>query len=139
MRESLVLSIVLVSCALVAGFRLGEPPSVQAADGRVFELRTYTAVDGKLDALLARFRDHTLPIFEKHGITNIAYWVATDKPNTLIYVIAHESREAAKKSWAAFSEDPAWQKARAESEAAGRLMTGAESVFMTSADFSPMK
>jgi len=71
----------------------------------VFELRTYTCFEGKLPDLLTRFRDHTMQIFEKHGMTSIAYWVPQDAPlsqNTLIYVLAHPSREAAKKNWAAF-------------------------------------
>jgi hypothetical protein len=108
-------------------------------------LRTYTAPEGKLDALNARFRDHTLALFKKHGITNIGYWTPQDAPtsqNTLIYLIAHQSREAAKKSWAAFSADPDWQKARTASEVNGPLTVrpgGVVSVFLTPTVYSPMK
>jgi hypothetical protein len=112
------------------------------ASRRVFELRTYTTNEGKLDALQARFRNHTTKLFEKHGMTNVGYWVPQDDPlarNTLIYVLAHPSREAAKKSWASFQADPDWQKIRNESEAQGRINAKVESVFMDPTDYSPMK
>ena len=91
---------------------------------------------------MARFRNHTMQIFEKHGMTNIAYWVPQDSPaheNTLIYIIAHPSREAAKKNWAEFGKDPEWQKVQKESEANGKIVNKVESVFMDPTDFSPMK
>lgn len=108
----------------------------------MFELRTYTCNEGKLPDLLARFRNHTIQIFEKHGMTSIAYWVPQDAPlsqNTLIYVLAHPSREAAKKNWDAFRNDPEWQKVQKESEANGKLVSKVESVYMDPADFSPIK
>jgi hypothetical protein len=114
----------------------------RAADTRVFEIRTYTALEGKLPDLLKRFRDHTVKLFEKHGMVNIGYWVPQDEPrskNTLIYILAHRSREAAKKSWDAFRQDPAWIKARTESEAAGKIVDRTESVFVSPTDFSPLK
>lgn len=110
--------------------------------GRVFELRTYTTLEGRLDALQKRFRDHTLRLFEKHGMKNIGYWVPQDparSKNTLIYIIAHESREAAEKSWAAFRSDPEWVKARTASEADGKIVDKIESVFMNATDYSPLK
>lgn len=109
---------------------------------RVFELRTYTCYEGKLDALKARFRDHTIKLFEKHGMTNIGYWVPQDEPKsktTLIYILAHKSREEAKKSWDTFRADPDWIKARDASEANGKIVEKLESVFMTPTDFSKMK
>jgi len=118
------------------------PPGVAQERGRVFELRTYTCYEGKLPDLLARFRDHTMRIFEKHGMTSIAYWVPQDPPasqNTLIYIIAHASREAAKKNWEEFRNDPEWQKVQKESEAHGKLVSKVESVFMDPTDFSPLK
>src|SRR5690349_6226970 len=93
--------------------------STAMAEDRVFEIRTYTTLEGKLPALIARFRDHTIKLFEKHGMTNIGYWVPQDAPrsqNTLIYILAHSSRDAAKKSWDAFRADPDWQKAQKASE-----------------------
>jgi NIPSNAP len=109
---------------------------------RVFEIRTYTAEDGKLDALNARFRDHTIKLFEKHGITSIGYWIPADEPsakNTLIYIVAHASRDAAKQNWDEFGKDPEWQKVKAESEADGKLVTKVESVFVNPTDYSPLK
>lgn len=109
---------------------------------RVFELRTYTCSEGKLPDLLARFRDHTTTIFNRHHMTSIGYWVPQDPPrstNTLIYVLAHPSREAAKANWAAFVSDPEWKKVQSESEANGKIVTHVDSVFMTPADFSAIK
>jgi hypothetical protein len=111
-------------------------------DHRVFELRTYTAPEGKLGALETRFRDHTRRIFDKHGMTSVGDWVPQDAPlsqNTLIYILAHTSREAAKKSWADFNADPEWQKVSAESQRDGRIVTKVDSVFMDPTDFSGIK
>ena len=115
-------------------------PSV-AKDSRCFELRTYYAAPGKLEALNARFRDHTCALFKKHGMEIVGFWIPTEKgaDNTLIYILAHKSREDAKKSWAAFAKDPDWKKAQAESEANGKLVDKAESVFMSATDYSPVK
>ena len=132
-----VLSLSLAALALLA-----VPPAPAAEQGRVFELRTYTAVEGKLDQVLARFRNHTTRLFEKHGMQNIGYWVPSDPPrsqNTLIYIVSHPSREAAAKAWTAFRADPEWQKARAESEAAGKIVLKTESVFLSPTDFSKLK
>jgi hypothetical protein len=105
---------------------------------RFFEMRTYYAAPGKLDALQARFRNHTTCLFEKHGMVNIGYWVPlTNSENKLIYLLAYPSREARDKSWKEFSADPAWQAAAKESERDGRLVSKAESVFLTATDFSP--
>jgi hypothetical protein len=110
---------------------------------RIFEMRTYTAAPGKFDALKSRFRDHTTRLFERHGMTNIGYWIPADPPNsenTLVYILAHSSREAAKKSWADFRSDPEWQKAAKESEKDGKLLAKSpESVFLVPADFSKIK
>jgi len=135
------LKTVLSFAALMAA-SIAIPPAGAQEHGRVFELRTYTCNEGKLPDLLARFRNHTMQIFEKHGMTNIAYWVPQDSPaheNTLIYIIAHPSREAAKKNWAEFVKDPEWQKVQKESEANGKIVNKVESVFMDPTDFSPMK
>lgn len=109
---------------------------------QVFELRTYTAAPGKLEELNARFRNHTLRIFERHGMKNVAYWIPQDaarSSDTIVYVLAHESREAAAKSWKAFGSDPEWQKVKAASEANGPIVTKVESVFLVATDYSPMK
>jgi hypothetical protein len=112
------------------------------ASGRVFEIRTYIASAGKLDALKARFRDHTIRIFNRHNMTSIAYWQPADgsgASNTLIYILAHESREAAAKNWAAFNADPEWVKIRTESNANGNLVARVDSYFANPSDFSPIK
>jgi hypothetical protein len=109
------------------------------AEARVFELRTYVAKPGKLDNVVARFRNHTVKLFEKHGMENIGYWVAKDKPDTLIYVVSHKDRAAATASWDAFRKDPDWIKAKGESEAAGPIVDKVESVYMDAVDFSKIR
>jgi hypothetical protein len=106
---------------------------------RVFELRTYTTNEGKLPDLQKRFRDHTVDIFKRHGMTNVAYFTPQDKPNTLIYILAHDSRDAAKKSWDDFRNDPEWKQVSTASEANGKIVTHVDSVFMDPTDYSPMK
>jgi NIPSNAP len=106
----------------------------------VYELRVYHTYEGKLQDLLTRFRDHTMRIFEKHGITNVAYWTPTDEPlkgKTLFYVIAHASREAATTNWQAFHDDPEWKSVQAQSEANGKLVEKVDSTFLLLTGFSP--
>lgn len=133
-----------IAAALAVGYWFGHTTTAAAAgtNGKVFEIRTYTAEPGKLDALHSRFRDHTLEIFKKHGMHNVAYFAPTDEPlskNTLIYILSFPNREAAKKSWDAFRTDPEWQKVQKESEANGKLVTKVDSVFAEATDYSPMK
>ncbi len=107
---------------------------------RVFEIRTYYANEGKLDALLARFRDHTVTLFKKHGMTNVGYWVPVDnKENKLVYMLAFPSREARNKAFKAFSADPDWQKAYKESTKDGRLVKKIVNDFLAGTDFSKIK
>jgi hypothetical protein len=110
---------------------------------RVFEMRTYTCFPGKLEALKTRFRDHTIRIFKTHGMESIGYWVPQDerKETTLIYIIAHKSREAADQNWKDFSADPEWKKVSADSEvkAGGKIVQKVDRVFMDPADFSQIK
>ena len=108
--------------------------------GAVFELRVYHAAEGRLPALLTRFREHTDALFRKHGMKSVAYWVPTDEPlkgRTLFYVLKFPSREAATASWKAFGDDPEWVKVRTESEANGKLVERVESTFLELTDFSP--
>lgn len=115
--------------------------SAQATQADVFELRVYTTHPGKLDDLHARFRNHTIGLFKKHGMESVGYWVPTDKPkseNTLIYVLRHKSRDAARQSWRAFLNDPEWQKVYRASEADGPILAKRpESTFMVATDYSP--
>lgn len=112
------------------------------AGGSVFELRTYTANEGRMEGLLDEFRSYAARIFERHGMKNVGYWVPTDAPrseDTLIYILQHDSREAAQQSWSAFIEDPEWQAAYEELNADGRLAASVESMFLQATDFSPMQ
>jgi hypothetical protein len=134
----------LLTVGYMAGRFDGAVPIAQAAQtGRVFELRTYTTNEGKLPALNARFRDHTMKFFDKYNMKNIGYWTPMDGPtaqNTLVYIIAHESRDAAKASWASFNADPDWVKVRNDSQAAGTILAKPpDSVFLTPTDYSPLK
>ncbi|HET7810287.1 MAG TPA: NIPSNAP family protein [Steroidobacteraceae bacterium] len=109
---------------------------------RVFEIRTYHCLPGRLEALHKRFREHTMKIFEKHGMTNVAYWTFEDSPekeSTLIYVISHASREQAKKNWEEFRNDPEWKAVAAASEADGKIVEKVDSVFVDATDYSPLK
>lgn len=138
----------LLFAASIAGGLTAEPntaavsPSI-AKDSRTFEMRTYYAAPGKLEALNARFRDHTCRLFKKYGIELIGFWIPTDKEkgaeNTLVYLLAHKSREAARKSYADFGADPEWKKAQSESEANGKLVEKIESVFLGATDYSAIK
>src|ERR1044071_7656229 len=128
----------LVLGAGLVQLRAAEP----AASGRVFEIRTYHCFPGRLDALHKRFREHTMKIFEKHGMTNVAYWTFADSPakeNTLIYVISHASREQAKKNWDEFRNDPEWKQVAADSNVNGNIVTKVDSVFADATDYSPLK
>jgi hypothetical protein len=123
-------------------------PAIKGSGGEhVYELRTYTAEPGRRDALNARFRDHTLKLFEKHGMTNVGYWTPMkdqkDADKTLVYLLAHKDMDAAKKSWGEFRDDPAWVAAKKASEdkAGGSLTApgGVKSVYLKPTDYSPMK
>lgn len=116
--------------------------NVHADSNRVFELRVYHTFPGRLTALQSRFRDHTLAIFKKHGMTSLGYWTPQDSPasgNTLIYILAHDSREVADKHWTEFRQDPEWTAVSKASEADGKIVEKVDSTFMVPADYSPLK
>ena len=131
--------LLLATCTVVAG----SAPKAPGGSGRVFELRTYTASPGKLDALNARFREHTIAIFKRYGMEVVGFWEPLDKEaaagEKLIYILAHPSRAAAEASWKAFRDDPEWVKVKADSEKGGVLTTKMESVFLAGTDYSPLK
>lgn len=139
MLKKILLAVPVAVLLFLAGYQSG----AQAAPaGRVYELRTYYTLPGRLDALNARFRNHTTKLFEKHGMQNHGYWVPQDEPkkaNTLIYVISHASRDAAKASWQAFRTDPEWQKVSKASEADGKIVEKVESIYMDPVDYSGLK
>ncbi len=107
-----------------------------AKDSRCFELRTYT-VDpaGSLDLLHARFREHTMALFKKHGITVVGFWHPTNKPGALVYLLVYKDRQARDEAWKTFSADPEWVKVRKEMNVPLKV----DAVFMSATDYSPMK
>ncbi|HUQ69811.1 MAG TPA: NIPSNAP family protein [Planctomycetaceae bacterium] len=128
--------------AFGVGWWTGAASAQQASPTMVYELRTYTTLPGRLPALNARFRDHTVKLFAKHGMKNVVYLTPMDgdkKDNTLVYLLAHESRDAAKKSFADFGADPEWKAARDASEKDGKIVEKVESVFFVPTDYSPLK
>jgi hypothetical protein len=128
---------ILAAALVVAIGGLGMASAQPEKTDRVYEMRTYWSPDGKLDDLHARFRDHTMKLFEKHGMTNVGYWVPIDnKENKLVYVLSYPSRDAAKSSWKDFMADADWQKAYKASEANGTLVKKVESKFLAMTDYS---
>ena len=129
----LVLSVTLTAVLSAAAVAQDKPK-----ESRLFELRIYTAEKGKLDAVNARFRDHTVKLFEKHGITNIGYWVPVkNDEEKLYYIIAHKDKAARDASFKSFGTDPDWQKAAKESEKDGKIVKKIEFQFLTATDYSP--
>jgi hypothetical protein len=146
MDKWMFVAALMCACACGFAFRAAVTPATvvhAAAADRVFELRTYTAAPGKFENLKARFRDHTLRMFAKHGLTAMGgYYIPAEGPlseNTILYVLVHESRAAADKNWAAFQADPEWIKARDASVAGGPITTSVTRQWLNPADFSPVK
>ncbi len=108
-------------------------------EDRIYELRTYITHPGKLDDLHERFSNHTVQLFARHGMVNVGYWVPVDQENTLIYILSHNSREAAEKSWDAFINDPEWQQVYEASHADGPIVKELESVFMNAVPYSQIR
>ena len=126
--------------AVLVGAALGgTTAATNQGDSMVYELRTYTTEDGKLPDLHARFRDHTMRLFEKHGMTNIAYWKPTDKENVMVYLVAHKDKQASEKTWKGFIDDPDWKKLHAASLESGPIVIKVENQFLKSTDYSPAK
>lgn len=146
-RMNRLFPLLVISAALLAGSARAQTASSAyfslASDSRFFEMRTYHAAPGKLEALHARFRDHTNKIFEKHKMNIVGFWVPMDKEghyeNTLIYILAFADHAAHDKAWKEFAEDPEWKEAKAESEKSGKLVEKVDSVFMTATGYSPIK
>jgi hypothetical protein len=132
-----------VGAAMIFSTMSSPASGFEAQSGKsdvVYELRIYHANEGKLDALVARFRDHTDAIFKRHGMQSVAYWTPTDEPlkgRTLIYILRHPSRAEATANWKAFHDDPEWVKVSTASEVNGKLVEKVDSTYMTLTDFSP--
>lgn len=142
MKSTLLLPLLLSAFSLVAQMPEQAPSPSLRKDGPCYELRTYYAMPGKLEALHARFRENTLRIFAKHGMKVAGFWGPTDKKqgseSKLIYLLEFPNREAAIASWKAFHDDPEWQKVAKASEANGKLVEKVDSIFMASTDYSPV-
>jgi hypothetical protein len=132
-------AVTLLSSALWAASQQSNADSPHDTTA-VYELRIYHAAPGKLPDLLARFRNHTIKIFDRHGMHSVAYWTPVDEPeksNTLIYILRHPSREAATANWKSFQDDAEWKSVRDKSEENGKLVEKVDSTFMALTDFSP--
>ena len=126
----------------VLGLIIGTFFTASAQDQKVFELRTYKATPGNIDNLHARFRDHTLRIFRKHGMEIVGFWSPTsedERDDILVYLLAHDSQGAADASWQAFGADPEWDRVSEESNRNGQILAGVERKYMVATDYSPMK
>lgn len=140
---------VVTAAALLVGLVVGWSTATLRAEadkpaGNVYELRTYTTEEGRLPALHARFKDHTLKLFEKHGMKNVVYFTPIDKDgkpvgNKLVYLLAHKSLEVRTASFGAFGKDPEWIAARNASEKDGKIVAKVDYEFFTPTDYSPMK
>jgi len=145
-----VVALALVAVYAITPTRAADPqpaaaaaaPTTAPSSGRVFEMRKYYALPGRLDALNARFRNHTTKLFEKHGMENVGYWVPTEGPEAgkvLVYLLAYPSKEAKDTAWKGFGNDPDWKKARAESEKDGKIVEKIESTILSGTDYSAIK
>lgn len=137
-------STLIIASLLVSAFTftVSADELQQYSNQKVFEMRTYTTYDGKLDDLHKRFSDHTIRLFEKHGMTNIGYWVPRDETlseNTLIVVVAHENEEAAERNWDSFRSDPEWQQVYEESHEDGPLVSNVDVIFMNATPYSQIQ
>jgi len=129
----------------IASGAAAQAPLSTAAGAKVYEMRTYYAAPGKLEALHARFRNHTIEIFKKHGMGVLAFWVPVDQTtgaatgNTLVYILSYPSLDARKQAWDEFGKDPEWVAVKTESEKEGKLVDKVDSVFLAPTDYSPIK
>ena len=140
-RLALSIFFVVLACASFASTAVAQERAKET-DSRLFELRTYYPVPGNFEAVQARFRNHTVKLFEKHGMTNVGYWVVADAnedEQKLIYILAHKDRAAADASWKAFRSDPNWLKVKAETEKDGPILTKVESLYLRPTDYSAIK
>ena len=132
----------IASISLIVGLGAGIFYSTSAQNQKVFELRTYQATPGNLGNLHARFRDHTMRIFRKHGMEIVGFWSPTseeERDDILVYLLAHDSQDAADASWQAFGADPEWASVAEESNKNGQILAGVERKYMVATDYSPMK
>ena len=138
-RLALTFAALAMAAAAVPATAEEKEKDVKKAATRYFEMRTYHAAPGKIDALNTRFKDHTNKLFKKHGMDIIGFWTDAKRPDVLIYILAYPSKEARDKSWDAFRKDPDWIKAKDASEKDGKLVDKVEETFLNPTDYSPIK
>jgi hypothetical protein len=141
-RTSLLMTVAAFAVVFACGvFSARAMQDSASKKGRLYEMRIYHTLPGKLDALNARFRDHTTKLFEKHGMENVGYWVPQDeaRKNQLIYILAFSDRAARDKSFKEFGADPEWKTAREASEKGGKIVEKVESIFLSPTDYSKLK
>ncbi len=142
-RAVLTSTALAASCLGLLLAAVSGPARADDSKDRVFEMRTYHTLEGRLPALNKRFREHTCELFKKHGMELVGFWTPVEekdgKSDKLVYILAYPSKEAAAKSWEAFRNDPVWKKAQAESEADGKIVAKVESVFLNPTDYSAIK
>jgi len=142
MKSRIVLAVSLLSILCCAGLWMrsdSEAAAENAKKDRLFEIRTYTTAEGRLDALHKRFREHTNKLFVKHGMTLVGYWTPADKPETLVYILAYPNMAGREKSWKGFMGDPVWKKAWADSKKDGPIVTKVVKQFLKPTDYSPIR
>jgi hypothetical protein len=134
--------------AATSGYAQNPPPEAAPSPslkstGRLLELRTYYATPGHLEDVHKRFREHTLAIFAKHGMTVVGFWGPVYKKdgseNKLVYLLSFKDRADRDAKWKAFSSDPEWKKVSAESEANGKIVEKTENLFLYDTDYAPAK
>lgn len=134
------LTLLAISFAFLSGLAFQPQGEIHAQSNKVYELRTYTTAPGRLPALLSRFGGGEVDLFIKHGMTSVGYWIPDDEElsqNTLVYMVAHDNREAAVNSWSAFASDPVWHTMRDKSREDGPIVTGVVNQFLDPTGFSP--
>jgi hypothetical protein len=134
------LALLTIALTFFAGTAFQSQNEISAQSKKVYELRTYTTAPGRLPALLSRFAGGEIDLFIKHGMTSVGYWVPDSEElsqNTMVYMVAHESREAAVKSWSAFGDDPVWHAMRDQSREDGPIVTAVVNQFLDPTSFSP--
>jgi hypothetical protein len=139
--KSLAFGVALISFAAgsVVASRLSHIQQASATGNRIFELRVYHAVPGKLPVMESRFRDKTSKILARHNLNVVGYWLADEAPdNSFVFLFSHESREEAKKNWEAFRFDPEFQEV-IKAEQAEKTLEKADIIWLRPTDFSPMK
>jgi len=146
MMKTLAVASILAACAVgfaaLSQTRTASGEKKEPGKERLFEMRTYTTHPGKLEALHARFREHTNKLFEKHGMTLVGYWTPTEgesAKDTLIYILAYKDNVARDQAWAAFNADPEWVKTRTEMQVSVQVDEKVEQLFLNPTDYSPIK